>query len=246
VLVVDDQVASDRLFSDAFGNRLTICTTVRDLEEHLHGDATWDVAFVDFLMMGASVDHRTGLSVLRALRAASPATKIVSYTQIPESGRRLFIAAAKQWFAAEAALDKTGLTVESIIRFVQALQDGHDPTEPRVTRWLAYADVVDRLLKEERYITLWRRWHELSGNKTAIEQTEYLSKAQLRTFETNAYDAVLEFKKRFEGVELRELESGVNKNYKGVLNSFASENRLFFAARDLKDALSARPRPRRK
>ena len=245
VLVVDDQVATDRLFSDAFGDQLTICTQIRALEDYLLGDTTWDVAFVDFLLKGVGDDARTGLSVLRLLRAERPATRLVSYTQLPESGRRLYIATAKHWFAADAALDKTGLTVESIRTFVESVRAGHKPTDVRVTRWLAYADIIDRLLRDERDITLWRRWHELGGNQQAIQRIEFLSPAQLRGFRENAYEAVLDFKKRFEGIELDGAATDARLN-SGVINAFASENRLFFAAPDLPDALKARPRPRRR
>lgn len=246
VLVVDDQIGSDRLFADAFGDRLTTCASVRDLERLLSRDDTsWDVAFVDFYLRGMTDDQRTGLTVLRLLRSRRPTTRLVSYTQIPESGRRLFVAVAKEWFGASAALDKSGLTVDSITRFVQAVMAGRDPSDPRITRWLAYSDVVDRLIKDERHIRLWRRWHQLGGNEGAIGQVEYLSSGEVRGFRENAYEAVLEFRERFEGVAPHELEFGRNKNYKGVLNSFASEYRAFFAAVDLEEALAGRSRGRR-
>lgn len=247
MLVLDDHAAGDRLFIDAFGDHLTICTTIADLEERLLAGAPWDVAFVDFALTGLgqpSDDLRTGLSALRILRDKSPRTKLVSYTQPGESGRQLYMAAAKRWFAADATLAKSAMTVESVRSFVYHLQAGRDPSTVHLRRWLESAHLIDRLLKNENYVTLWRYWHELNGNEGAIADMAYLTKSQVRHFKEMTFEAVLDFKERFEGVDLRGTGGG-NTNYKGVLGAFASENRIFFAATDLADAIQQRPRPSR-
>lgn len=241
VLVVDDQAEHDRLFNDAFSD-LTICPTISALESRLHDGETWDVAFVDFALTGPvhpESDRRTGLTGLRLLRAERPATKLVSYTQPGESGRQLYMAAAKEWFAADATAARSMLTVESVMSLVDGLRAGRDPTAIRLKRWLEHSHLIRRLVKNENYVELWRRWNELNGNESAISQITHLSTAQVRTFRESVYEAVLDFKQRFEGVDLRTGTSlRGNTNYKGVLSSFAAENRLFFAAPDLNDALA--------
>jgi len=56
-----------------------------------------------------------------------------------------------------------------------------------------------------------------------------------------------ESRPRFDGVDLRAVPGDRRYNdYKGVIGSFAAENRLFFAAKDLPGALQAARRSRRR
>jgi CheY-like chemotaxis protein len=235
VLVVDDQAGSDRLFSDVFGNGLTVCTS-------LAAGNRWDIAFVDFalaVMDRDGADMRTGLSTMRILRAERPETKLVSYTQPGESGRQLYMAAAKQWFAADATLAKSNLTIDVLVGFARALLAGSDPSDPRHLRWLRSAHLIDGLFRNAGYLDLWRAWHALNGNEKAIAKMTHRSSHQIRGFRENVIEVVRLFKAAFEGVEFGGPESG-RKDYKGVLSSFVGENRLFFTAPDLADVLEAR------
>lgn len=246
VLVLDDHAAGDSLFRESFGEGLTVCASVRALEREIAGGRTWDVAFVDFALTSlaeAGDDHRTGLSGLLILRARRPRTKIVSYTQPGESGRQLYMAAARQWFSADATQAKSGMTAGYVVDFVERLRAGHDPSNVRLIRWLRHCDVVDQLLKTPDYVELWRAWLQFNGNEDAISRRTHMSPAQIRTFKATAADAVVRFKRAFEGVELDgTMGSSGYVNFKGILSTFASENRLFFAAPDLADAVRARPR----
>jgi hypothetical protein len=240
VLIVDDDFREVSIFEEAFGDHaVTVCRSFAELKRI--PSVTWGVAFVDFDL---GEREPTGLSALKWLRERSE-SPIVSYTRMGESGRALYCAAAKSWFAANASLDKSLVTSENLHRYVRDLALRHDPTPPLLRAQLARADVINELLPDATSVRLWREYYDLDGDEAAIRRTLGLHVHNIRTFKEHAMDAVVAFEDTFFGRVMPLDKERKNRNPKGVITKFAGANRHFFQAVDLHEALSWRDRTNR-
>ncbi len=231
MLLVDDVPGEKANFVEAFGSNLTVVPGVGQLNERLHEGLRWDVAFVDFYL---SSDSSTGLTALLRLNQERPNTKIVTYSQFTENGRTLYAAAAKHWFDAEALMDKTMNDPEVLVHYAQALMAGADPTPPAWRRRLLWSHLVDDLLAEASWVQIWRAIRDSAGEMARVAELLGCEVTQLRSFKDKATAAVNSFNEKFHDIP----HPGDTRNKKGILSSFASENRHFLMAPDLSVVMS--------
>lgn len=239
VLVIDDEFAYGALFKLVFGEHVTVCCSVAELDEHVARGERWDLAFVDFSLDPLGKE-RSGLSALMALRDSGAARSLVSYTQLGESGRALYMAAAKAWFSVDATLDKGMSGPENLERFSTMLDVGQDPTAPNLRRMLAKAEIIDRLIPNPFDVRLWRAWSEFDGSERAVRACLQIGPSVTRGFKDYATAAVHEFEYVFFGRTVEEPAEGDYSNLKGALTGFASRHRSFFRAADLDRAITWR------
>jgi|tagenome__1003787_1003787.scaffolds.fasta_scaffold20698295_1 hypothetical protein len=234
VLLVDDTPGEGANFAAAFED-LTQVRTIEELQVALNGGRPFDLAFVDFNIGSAT---HTGLSALVQLRRLQPATRLVAYSQLAESGRTLYACAARHWFAAEALLDKVHNYAPNLRRYGALLMAGIDPTPSGWQARLQHAGLIDDIIAEPYWAQIWRALHEAAGEIQAAARILGRDPAQLRGFKDRAMSAVVEFNFFIHDVE----RPRVQRNKKGVLSTFAARHWQFLGAPDLTTAMSSKAR----
>jgi CheY-like chemotaxis protein len=237
VLLVDDVPGERANFQSAFDSGLSVAPSVEQLNGYLAGGRQWDVAFVDFNLSSAT---STGLTALLRLHHERPLTKIVTYSQFTENGRTLYAAAAQHWFSAHALMDKTRNDPENLVRYVQLLQAGRNPTPTAWQQRLEWAPLIDNLLAEPSWVRIWQAIRDASGEMARVAELLGVDVRSLRTFKDRATAAAVTFNEKFHDVP----HPGETRNKKGVLSAFASEHRHFLTAPDLSIAMSPGTRRR--
>jgi hypothetical protein len=238
VLLVDDVPGERANFESAFGSALSVAPSVDELNGLLAARLQWDVAFVDFNL---SSPTSTGLTALLRLHHERPATRIVTYSQFTENGRTLYAAAAHHWFSAHALMDKTKNEPENLVRYVQLLAGGRNPTPAAWQQRLQWSSLVDNLLAEPSWVRIWQAIRDASGEMARVADILGVEVRSLRTFKDRATAAALLFNERFLDIP----SPGETRNKKGILSAFASEHRHFLTAPDLSVAMSPGTRRRR-
>ncbi|GAA3609622.1 hypothetical protein GCM10022236_09110 [Microlunatus ginsengisoli] len=236
VLLVDDTPGEAANFAAAF-DRLTHVRTMEQLDAAVAGNRPFDIAFVDFNL--GSADY-TGLTALARLRRRRPGCRVVSYSQLAESGRTLYACAARHWFAADALLDKVHNHAETLRRYADQLAGGANPTPIGWQRRLEHAGLIDDIVAEPYWVQIWRALHESAGEMQAAARLLGRDAAQLRGFKDRAMAAVVEFNRVIHDIE----PPLVQRNKKGVLSTFAARHWQFLGAPDLTTAMAADVRVR--
>jgi len=235
ILLVDDVPGERANFAQAFGENLTVAADLAQLDQLIASGRRWDVAFVDFYLSSPTT---TGLSAMLRLRDERPDCRLVTYSQFTESGRTLYAAAAKHWFAAQALLDKTRNEPPRLTQYVRAVLGGLDPTPERWQTRLRYAGLIDNLLAEPSWVPVWAAIREANGEMSRVANILQVQVSSLRTFKDRATEAALMFNEKFHDIP----NPGDTRNKKGVLSSFASEHRHFLMAPDLSKVMYPGPR----
>lgn len=231
VLLLEDEPTHDSHFEKVFGvNDVDCCRSIADVTDALKSATSWHYAFLDFDLGRKST--QTGLSAFALLKAQSPRTKLVGFTNVGENSRTLFAVAAYRWFGMWGLLNKPEATTERL----NAIANG-SARMPNAKWQDALRDqawLVDQLFANPRWAPLWQavlrgqaRSNSLA-NLVPGESEGYVRK----TFLPAASDAAVNFSTAFlEDVELNHAKPQL------TLMEFVRQNRTFFMAPDLLDIL---------
>lgn len=233
ILLVDDQPPFADSLRRLFGPALEVCASVNELTKAIYEGRTWDAAFVDFDLTGASDGPQpTGLSALRLLKRTRPDTRRIVYTTLSENGRTLFAVSAYHWLGVRVILDKH--SGKDAIR--AAVINGVNPTAGGWTDKLKAAGFVDGLFATEQWSSIWQLWPQHNGAFRVVSRhTTLHSTNSLLTFSNEAPRAAEAYRNQFESSRPPIVTEGFQKA--ASLLAFISEHDKFFNAIDLKHVL---------
>jgi hypothetical protein len=230
ILLVDGSPGERVLFEQTFHSDLAVACSVRELETLIRRGGDWQTAFVSFhLAAGAP----TGLTAMLRLAQARPNLPMVAYTRGCENGSTLFGAAARHWLGVRSVVDRDHNDPRDLRRSARIAAEAGDCSPVRWTQRLQYAYLIDEVLANPSWISIWRAICESSADMQLTGALLGVSAAQLRGFKDRATDAVSTFREKLNGIP----HPGCTRNKKGILSAFAAENRLFLTAAGLSEVM---------
>lgn len=170
IMLIDDHRAFEAMFHVVFPKtesfKLRYFASAIPAMQAVEAGYEPEVAFIDYDLAPGVEGSPTALGVSLHLRAASPKTRRIGFTQLHENGRTLGAVAGYEWLGDTAFLDK-----QSGVETLRAVAiEGAAGMPPNWRRNLDYySRTINGLFHRPSWVHIWRVWHTESGRAAQVQ-----------------------------------------------------------------------------